>query len=120
MLEHQASAEWSDLSSAIEERDQAQNEVTTTSAKLLVAKNALTATFDHHKRRFSNVHAAEAAVQVRMKFNLRNFMQTVFDHVKQSTKAYLLNAGSDIPSLGASLHNQLVVCVPALPRVLTG
>lgn len=68
----------------MKECDRAQKKVATTkSAKLQVAKVAPTALFDHFKWHSSNVPNAEAAVQARM--NLRNFMKTVFEQVKQST-----------------------------------
>lgn len=50
----------------------------------------------------SFVRAAESAVQERMS-NLRNYMQTVSDQVKQSTDAYQLNVDGDITSLGTAL-----------------
>lgn len=71
-LEGWASVDRSALRSAIEEGDCIQSEVAMTSAKFQVAKWALTATFYHLKRRSGNVQAVEAAVQERMKPNLRN------------------------------------------------
>lgn len=74
------------MHSAIEELDYAQNQLATTSAKLQVAKQALTATFDHLKHHSDTLQAAGAALQEHMKSNWRNHMPSVFDQVKHSTE----------------------------------
>lgn len=42
-----------------------------------------------------------------MKSNLRSFMQKVFDHVKQSTKACQLNVEGNISSLERALNQDI-------------
>lgn len=68
------------------------------SAKLHVATGALTSTSDHLKRHSSNVGAAGTVVQEPMKHNFWNYIQMVFDQVKQSSEAYQSNV-EDICSL---------------------
>lgn len=73
-LEGWASADRLAMWSAIEERDCARNKLAKTSVKLQATKRALNGTFDHFKQHSSNVQAAEAAVQERMKPKLCNYM----------------------------------------------
>lgn len=66
------------------------------------------------------MQAVEAAVQQRLKSNLSNFMQMVFEQVKQSAKAYELNVEANILSLRMASTQDIRVCEPALPRLLIG
>lgn len=51
--------------------------------------------------------AAEAAVQERMKSNLRTFIQMVLNQAKQSTKGYALNVEGNILSLETILTQDI-------------
>lgn len=107
VLEGRASADRLAVPSAVEYRDCMQGELATTSALLRITKRGLTATFDPFKRHSSNVQAAEATVQERIKSNLGNNIQTIFNGVKQIIKAYQLNVDGHISSLGTALPEDM-------------
>lgn len=87
-----------------------QGELATTLANLKVVKGAFNATFDPHKRYSSIVQARRIAVQELMNFTLRNDVQTVFDQVRPSTKAYKRSVECDISSLRtASTQNPRIM-----------
>lgn len=102
-LEGRASADRLATHCAMEDCNCVLGKVVTFSAKLKVAKRALTLTFDHLIRHCSEVQAAEAVVQESMKSNLRSYVQTNFDQVKHSPWAYHLNVDGDISSLATGL-----------------
>lgn len=88
MLESWKSADKSAMLSAIKGRDHVQGKLSTALAKLGFASGAFTATFDHLKRDFNDVWAAEGAVKERMRCHFGNCIQTIFDKVKKSTEGY--------------------------------
>lgn len=73
-----------------------QRELVTTSAKLQVAKGALTAALDHFKRHSSTLCVAEAAVQERIKSNLLNYIWAVLYEIEQTTEECQLNVDGDV------------------------
>lgn len=85
-----------------------QSDLTTTSAKFQVAKGAITAMFGFLKRHSRSVQVVEAAVHERMKLNLLNYTQTIFEQVKQRTMERQLNVDSDISSLGTALIQDII------------
>lgn len=58
-------------------------------------------------QRSSNVQAAEAEMKESMKSNFWNYMQTIFDQIKQSISAYKLNFEGDMSSLGTVLTQNI-------------
>lgn len=53
------------------------------------------------------MRAAEALVQERVKYNLPNYIPTVFNQVKESIKAYQLNVKGNISSLQIALTQDI-------------
>lgn len=84
VLEGWASADRSAKRGAIEDCDCVQGELATTSAKLQVENGVLPDTFDHLKRHSSNVWRADTGGQEHLNYNLRIYIQKVFEQVKQS------------------------------------
>lgn len=70
VLEGWACGNKSAMSRAIDRQDCIQGELMTVSTKLQVSKGALTATFDHFKRRSGIVWAAEPSGQKRIRSSL--------------------------------------------------
>lgn len=73
---------------AIGSLDSVQGELATALWKLQAANRELTAWLDQLKWHFSSVRAPETALQERMKSNLKNYIKTIFNRVKQRTKLY--------------------------------
>lgn len=76
MVEGPASEDRSAICSAIEDHVGVLGDLTTPSAKLGGTKGLLTPTFDNLKRDSSTVGVVKAAVQERMKSNLRHYIRT--------------------------------------------
>lgn len=75
-------------------------------------EEALNSGFGELKEYSSSVQRAGVAVQRRMKSNLQNNVQDIFDQVKQSPEAEHLNVKCYIQSLGTpESQNALRICL---------
>lgn len=92
----------STIFSAIEVLSRMQGQLERTLARLQVPRTP-TATLDCLKRQCSTGPAAKTAVQARIKSNLRNYTQPIFNKVKQSTEGYQLSVKDEIFLLGLAL-----------------
>lgn len=106
VLKGRASAEMLAMRSAMEDSDGMQGKLVITSAKLEVARRALSATFGHRKQYTSNMQLLEAAVLKRLKSNFWNYVRKLFDQVKQCTEAYQLNKNGKISSVRTTLTQE--------------
>lgn len=102
VLEGRAAEVTSAFRSAVEKRDCPQDQLEISSAKLQILERAITAPFGHFMLHASNVQAANAVEQTRLK-SFRSYMPTVIDQGKRSAKAYRVNVEGDILSLLTAL-----------------
>lgn len=103
VLEERASSNRSLMLSTIQDRDNWQDHLATTSPKLYFAKRAVIVVFDQLKEYSSGVWMVEVAVQASMKSNLQSYNQAIVDQFKQSIEAYQLSVEGDITFLGMAL-----------------
>lgn len=107
ILKERASNDRSLMLSAVEDKGSVPEQLVTTSAKVQIAEGVINAAFYQLKKYSRTMRMATVAVTTWVKANLQNYVQKVFDHVKQSTETYQLNVEGGIASLTTVLFQDV-------------